>query len=313
MNVLSLFDGISTGLVVLKELGIEVDNYFASEIKKDAISVSKANHPEIIHLGDIKSIKASDLPKIDLIIGGSPCQDFSGANRKREGLEGTKSGLFYEYVRLIEECDPKYFFLENVKMKKDQENIISDILNVRPININSKLFTAQLRNRFYWTNIPHSIDIPAESPSLSDILESGYTERLKSRALLESDSRPLSTPVKMFHRYFSTGFTTLIFKDKKHFLDCKEHYCNNFKSLSGAEIDTDSDVYNGVRYLSSLELERLQGMPEGYCDSVSRNSAAGLLGDGWTVPVIKELFKGLVQGNQTKKPYLLFDTDIYNK
>ena len=295
MNVLSLFDGISTGLVVLKSLGIKVDSYFASEVKEEAIVVSKANHPEIIHLGDINNIKSVDLPKIDLIIGGSPCQDFSGANRNRKGLKGSKSGLFYEYVRLLEECKPKYFFLENVKMKKDQEDIISDILGVSPLNINSKLFTAQLRNRFYWTNIPHNINIPKESDSLANILESGYTERLKSRALLESDSRPLTTPVKMFHRHYAKGFTTLIFKNEQHYLDCKSHYNENFKGLPGSEITTDVDIYDGVRYLSTVELERLQGMPEGYCNSVSRNDAAGLLGDGWTVPVIKELFKELVE------------------
>ena len=155
MNVLSLFDGISCGRIALERVGIKVDKYFASEIKDIAIKVTQTNYPDTIQIGDVTKIDATTLPKIDLLIGGSPCQNFSIANlNSRDGLEGDKSSLFYQYLRLLREVKPKYFLLENVKMKKDQEAIISELLGVKPILINSNLVSAQSRPRLYWTNIP---------------------------------------------------------------------------------------------------------------------------------------------------------------
>jgi len=116
LNVLSLFDGMSCGQIALQKAGIKVNKYFASEIKKHAIKVTQHNFPNTIQLGSVLDVKASDLPKIDLLIGGSPCQDFSSANKEKLGLQGEKSGLFYEYLRLLKECEPKYFLLENVAM-----------------------------------------------------------------------------------------------------------------------------------------------------------------------------------------------------
>jgi len=153
MNVLSLFDGMSCGQIALKKAGIEVNNYFASEIKKHAIETTQMHFPGTIQLGNVLKIKGSELPKIDLLIGGSPCQDFSVANKERLGLKGKKSSLFFEYMRLLNEVKPKWFFLENVAMDDYSYHFISNQLGVYPVNINSEKVSAAYRNRFYWTNI----------------------------------------------------------------------------------------------------------------------------------------------------------------
>lgn len=305
MNVLSLFDGMSCGQIALERTGVKVDNYFASEIKEHAIEVTKDNFPNTIHLGDVRGVVQKDLPKIDLLIGGSPCQDFSQANKERLGLLGNKSSLFYEYLRLLEECKPKYFLLENVEMEESDYGKISEMLGTFPVKINSSLVSPQLRERVYWTNIGDyfhdlvgfrhcDIQQPKDLKiELSSILENGYTDRKKARCLLEGDSRPNATPVKMFHRYYSSGFTTLIFKSKKHYQDCKKYYEENFKGLSADEIECTSDVFDGLRYLTQSELEKCQTVPKGYTRTLTRNGAASVLGDGWTVDVIAHIFKGL--------------------
>lgn len=296
MNVLSLFDGISAGRVALDRAGIKVDKYYASEIKEHAIKVTQKNYPDTIQIGDVTKVKAEDLPKIDILIGGSPCQDFSQANKERKGYEGAKSSLFFEYVRLLRECNPKYFLLENVRMKKEHEDFISNMLRVKPIAINSSLVSAQLRHRLYWTNISNITQPEDKNIKLNDILENGFSDREKARALLESDSRSLTTPIKMAHRYFNTGFTTLIFKDKEHYMNIKKHFDANFKGKSAKEIDIlsknmDLSIYDGVRYMTKSEREKCQTMPEKYTEILSDNEAACVLGDGWTVDVIAHIFK----------------------
>lgn len=305
MNVLSLFDGMSCGQIALNKAGIKYDNYFASEIKPHAIKVTQHNYPNTIQLGDVRQLKAEDLPKIDLLIGGSPCQDFSQANKERLGLDGLKSGLFYEYIRILKETKPTYFLLENVAMDEISYRTISEMLGTFPVDINSELVSPQLRQRSYWTNIGpgytdlfggRTCSIPQPKNKFikfQDILEYGYTDRDKARALLESDSRPLSTPVKMYHRYASSGFTTLIFKSKSHFEECQKYYNDNFNGLSAEEIQCDSKLFDGVRYMTQTELERCQTVPEGYTALLPRNDAACLLGDGWTVDVIAYIFSYL--------------------
>lgn len=299
INVLSLFDGMSCGQIALEKAGVKIDKYFASEIKDDGIKVTQHNYPNTIQLGSVTELKGETLPQIDILIGGSPCQNLSMAMIKehRKGLEGDKSGLFYEYYRLFKETNPKYFLLENVGgMDKKDKEIITELLGVEPIKINSKLLSGQLRNRLYWTNVPNVKQPEDKGINLNDILEYGWSDREKSRCLLESDSRPPTTPLKMFHRYFSTGFTTLIFKSKQHYEDCVSHYNENFKGMSAKEIDQTgiiSEVYNGVRYLNQNELEKLQTVPEGYTKLLSRNQAAGLLGDGWTVDVIAHILENI--------------------
>jgi DNA (cytosine-5)-methyltransferase 3A len=170
MNVLSLFDGMSCGRIALDRLGIKVDNYYASEIDKYAIQVSQANYPDIIQVGDVTELDTSTLPKIDLIMGGSPCQGFSFAG-KQLAFDDPRSALFFEFVRCVKELKPKYFLLENVRMKKEYLDVISEYMGVEPICINSALLSAQNRVRFYWTNIPGIEQPEQRGIVLRDILE----------------------------------------------------------------------------------------------------------------------------------------------
>ena len=296
MNVLSLFDGISCGQIALERVGIKVDKYYASEIKDIAIKVTQSHYPNTIQLGDVRDIKAEDLPRIDLLIGGSPCQDFSIANRNKDGLEGEKSGLFFQYLRLLQEVKPKYFLLENVAMKKVDRDRISEMLGVEPILINSNLVSAQNRKRLYWTNIPN-VTLPEDKHILlQDILEDGYSPLEKGRCLLVSDSRPLRTPVKMYHRSHQLSFNTVVFKDEQHYQDCYNYFHEHFWGLPASQITTDSKVFDGIRYLTKKEKERMQTMPEGYCDSLTWNECADVLGDGWTVDVIAHIFSFIPDG-----------------
>jgi len=174
MNVLSLFDGMSCGQIALNRLGIKYNNYYAAEIDKYAIEVTKKNYPNTIHLGDVTKVKATDLEPIDLLMGGSPCQGFSFAG-KQLNFDDPRSALFFEFVRLLKECKPQYFLLENVRMKKIYQDVITEHLGVEPIMINSSLLSAQNRLRLYWTNIPN-ITIPEDKGLiLKDILEYNQT------------------------------------------------------------------------------------------------------------------------------------------
>lgn len=187
MIVLSLFDGISCGRVALQRAGIKVDRYLASEVDKYAIKITQKNFPNTEQLGDVKNVWAKNLPKIDLLIGGSPCQDLSIAKAGRKGLDGERSGLFWHYVRLLRTCKPKYFLLENVEsMSKDNKQKITEVLGVEPIMINSALVSAQQRKRLYWTNIPNITQPEDKGLVLEDILENGLPYESKAKALTVS-------------------------------------------------------------------------------------------------------------------------------
>ena len=185
MNVLSLFDGMSCGQIALNRAGIPYEKYYASEIDKHAIKVAQHNYPDTIQLGSVIDVKGADLPKIDLLIGGSPCQGFSFAG-KQLNFDDPRSKLFFEFVRLLKECKPKYFLLENVKMKKEYQDVITEHLGVEPIEINSNLLSAQNRRRIYWTNIPGVTipndkgillkDIVHENESIDTALSGNYAE-----------------------------------------------------------------------------------------------------------------------------------------
>ena len=289
MKVLSLCDGMSCGHIALDRVGVTVDKYFAAEIKEIGIKVTKYNYPDTIHIGDVNKVWYKDgllhtecgdfETDIDLVIFGSPCQTFSVAMKKdlRVGLENKeKSGLFLECYRILKEVNPKYFLMENVaRMKRDDMDFITGLMGVEPIRINSKLVSAQLRDRLYWTNIPNVTMPQDKGIILQDILTSGYADREKARALLVSDSRPLTTKERMIHRYRSTGFTTLVWEQQ-----------GNDES---------------VRYMNQTELERCQTVPEGYTECLTRNEAADVLGDGWTVDVIAHIFTGLKERNGEKQ------------
>jgi len=267
MIVLSLFDGISCGQQALKELGIDINMYLSSEIDENAIKVTQFNHPDTIQIGDVRLLSSNTLPKIDLLIGGSPCQGFSFAG-KQLNFEDERSMLFFEYVRLLKECNPKYFLLENVKMKQEYEDIISEFLGVKPIKINSALVSGQLRSRLYWTNIPNIKQPEDKGIKLDDIIESGYVDRDKSLCLLEGYSRPNTNIEKLYRRYKDKSFMQIVYMDAP---------------MSG----------KNIRVLTQMEMERLQTLPVGYTQVLKRNDAASCLGNGWTVEVIKHIFKNM--------------------
>ncbi len=302
MNVLSLFDGMSCGQIALDKLGVKVDKYFASEIDKYAIKVAKANYPDTIHLGDVRDVKASDLPEIDLLIGGSPCQGFSFAG-KHLNFDDPRSALFFEYVRLLKELKPKYFLLENVRMKQDSQDIISEYLGVQPVAVNSNLVSAQNRYRLYWTNIP--FDIPSDKGIvLKDILEHGVTDREKSHCIDANYFKGGN-----LKSYFEKHRRQLVFSDEGlcHIgdADLKGHGYNrrvyhpdgkspSLCAASGGNLEpkiiADSTSW---RKLTPIECERLQTVPDNYTNHVSNTQRYRMLGNGWTVDVITNILKGL--------------------
>jgi len=178
MNVLSLFDGMSCGQLALDQLGVNVDKYYAAEIDKYAMQIAKKNYPKTIHIGDVTKVKGDDLPNIDLLMGGSPCQGFSFAG-KQLNFDDPRSALFFEFVRLLKETKPKYFLLENVRMKQEYQDVISEHLGVKPIMINSALVSAQNRVRLYWTNIPNVEQPEDKGIVLKDILEAFVGDPVK--------------------------------------------------------------------------------------------------------------------------------------
>ncbi len=216
MNVLSLFDGMSCGMIALDRLGIKVDNYYASEIDKYAMQVSAANYPEIIQVGDITKLDLSTLPKIDLVMGGSPCQGFSLAG-KQLAFDDPRSMLFFEFVKCVKELNPKYFLLENVRMKKEYLDIISEYMGVEPIFINSSLVSAQSRQRYYWTNIPNVEQPEERGIVLRDILE----DQPKPSNLISNKPQRVGTYVEQV-------------KVRKHEVDTPnlQHLLRVFKSQS---------------------------------------------------------------------------------
>jgi len=196
-NVLSVFDGMGCGRVALDELNIPVKNYFASEIDPYAMTVAANNYLDIIHVGDVTKVDGYLLPKIDLLIGGSPCQGFSFAG-KQLNFEDPRSKLFFEFVRLLKECKPKFFFLENVRMKKEYQDVISKYLGVEPVLLNSAVVSAQNRQRLYWTNIPGYTPPEDRGILLKDIVhEHCPADREKSNCI--TANYPKLTKKNFFH------------------------------------------------------------------------------------------------------------------
>ena len=280
--VLSLFDGMSCGQIALNRASISYGKYYASEIDKHAIKVTQHNFHNTIQIGDITQVKGEDLPKIDLLIGGSPCQSFSNAGNG-SGFEG-KSGLFYEYVRLLKECKPKYFLLENVKMKKEWQDIISSELGCEPIKINSNLVSAQNRERLYWTNI-HIPELKDKGVFIEDILDENFDEKywLKERnteLLLKKvniDNAPNIACIDVYNKKVKT--------DRKCPTLTLPHH-NSIRLLQNGKI----------RKLTPNECEKIQTVPLNYTDcEISDIHRYSMLGNGWTVDVIAHIFGGLHQ------------------
>jgi len=281
-NVLSLFDGISCGQIALNKAGIKYDNYFASEIEKESIKVTQHNYSNTIQLGDVNNIKGSELSKISLLIGGSPCQSFSPAISSNTGFDG-KSKLFFEFIRLMKEVQPKYFLLENVEMKKEWEKVITDLMGDEPIAINSERFSAQSRPRLYWTNIPFERILPNNKQVLQDILQN------------EVDEKYFYSQDYTFHGYDKVVCATLNIKghDILKRVNSPNHKCQTLTAVCGGNQQKKVLLNNRVRKLTPLEYERLQTVPDNYTNIVSDGARYKSLGNGWTVDVISHIFSGL--------------------
>ena len=393
MNVLSLFDGMSCGQIALNQLGIKVDKYYASEIDKYAITIAKKNFPNTIHLGDVTTVKAEDLEPIDLLIGGSPCQGFSFAGRQLN-FDDPRSALFFEFVRLLKECKPKYFLLENVRMKQQYQDVITEHLGVKPIMINSALVSAQNRVRLYWTNIPNITQPQDKGLILKDILENledvdplKDTER-NQRHCKEVDEKSLCMTSTMYKGAGNNGMTLVPIKNPERIKERTTYYqfdvsgkgynsqqdrvrkldkpsgtlaaqaasipkilCGAFRGRyydhegkrtdhkesvagkttqhleirddektntlttvqkdnvlvreksktvrTGGRGSYDRHEWDSVgnkgtelyyRKLTPTECERLQTVPDGYTEGVSNTQRYKMLGNGWTVEVIKHIF-----------------------
>jgi DNA (cytosine-5)-methyltransferase 3A len=261
MNVLSLFDGISCGQVALNRAQVPYENYYASEIDSYAIKITQKNYSNTIQLGDIATVESKNLPNIDLLIGGSPCQGFSFAG-KQLNFNDSRSKLFFEYVRLLKELKPKYFLLENVRMQKPFSDAISNLLGVPAIEINSKLVSAQNRPRLYWTNIPFS-PIIDQNIHLSSIVGSYSGIFVLPRGANRGG-------IKSYNGK-SPCITT-------------SSWQHNFKLVQDGEI----------RMFTPNEVEQLQNLSINYTEGVSDNQRYKMLGNGWTVNVIAHIFSGLV-------------------
>ena len=272
--VLSVFDGMSCGQLALQRAGIEYKEYYASEIDKHAISVTQHNFPNTKQLGSITELKTENLPIIDLFIGGSPCQSFSSFGNGK-GFDG-KSGLFWEYVRVLKELRFKNpnikFILENVNMKKEWCDIISNELGVEPIAFNSNLVSAQNKDRLYWTNI--NFIVPGDKNILfNDILE--------------------NLPFRKIPKCFYKNWGDKMRIDKGlNWVKNKKANCLTTKNCHTNQYLLNEDK-SLCRLLTANEFEKLQTVPLNYTNIVSNTERFKMLGNGWTVDVIAHIFNGL--------------------
>ena len=333
MNVLSLFNGMNTGRQALENVGIKVNKYYSSEIKPYAIELTQHHFPDTIQVGDVTKWKEWDIDwkSIDLVLSGSPCQDLSSAG-KRAGINGKKSSLFFTFVDIlnhIKKLNPKVLFLqENVgSARKEDIGVMSRALGVYPVRINSSLVTAQLRDRYYWSNIrtredgmfgdivtdiPHPKD---KGIMFKDIITDGFVDRDKSMALLESISRVGKDQFGMKSRekfgvsliYLDNNELRVKTNTKQGYDVVTENDCIDLsfptsttrrgrvtKGKSPCLMESNNNLYSYkdgiVRTVNKIEMCRLQGFPDDYCDILSTRKAGSLLGDGWTLPIIEHIF-----------------------
>jgi len=341
MNVLSLFDGMSGGQLALQKAGLRVDKYYSCEIDEYAQSVTRYNFPGTIFLGDVTKVDFSKLENIDLVCFGSPCQDVSFSG-KGAGLEGSRSRLFYKAVEAIKICNPEYFFMENVKMKQEYQDIISDLLGVQPIFINSADFSAQNRQRLYWTNID-ILPYDTKQVNINDIIEDQNNSVIGSAVrgryldgkvvqhleLRKDDKLNAITTVRKDYLlaykdiketnvsdnfYYSPKMLAWIDrhgkrKNKKLRIQSDNDKvqmieASHFKGCSSQRFFGIEDV-KGLRYITPLECERAQTVPDNYTSKgirdgkevkISNTQRYKMLGNGWTIDVIAHIFKSLRKG-----------------
>ena len=320
---MGLFNGMNTGRQALYNLGFKVDKYYSSELKSYAIELTNYHFSDTLEMGDIMNWKNwnIDWKSIDLVLSGSPCKDLSGAGN-RAGIYGENSGLFWIFIDILEhikKLNPNViFFQENVgSASKLDIGIMSRALGVYPCRINSELVTAQLRDRYYWSNMKTKqsmfdrvTDIPPPKDCkilLSDIIEHGYSDREKARAILESENRLNTDMDKMYKRYKDKGFGNVIYQinpskesggkqpyqQNRIYADYGKTTCLTESQAAQQKIAFEYKGVFKIRPLTKRELCVLQGFPFNYCEILSRNDAASLLGDGWTLPIIEHCFQYL--------------------
>ena len=339
MNILSLFNGMNTGRQALENVGIKVNKYYSSEIKPYAIQLTQHHFPDTIQVGDVTKWKEWDIDweSIDLVLSGSPCQDLSAAG-KRAGINGKKSSLFFVFIEILEHIkslNPKVLFLqENVgSASKLDVGIMSRALGVYPVRINSSLVTAQLRDRYYWSNIKTKetmFDVVTDIPQpkdkgimFKDILTSWVTDKDKHTCLnTGSGNTEKSSERYLKHRNETTGMLTLIYEHNnelrvktntiKGFDVVTENDCIDLsfptsttrrgrvtKGKSPCLMESSNNLYSYkdgiVRTVNKVEMCRLQGFPDNYCDILTTAKAGSLLGDGWTLPIIEHIFSYIVE------------------
>lgn len=319
MNILSLFDGISCGRVALDRANIPVNTYYASEIDKNAIKVSEKNYPDIVRLGDVRTIHTIDA-RIDLLIGGSPCQDLSIAKKDRQGLEGNRSSLFWEYVRIKELVNPRYFILENVaSMPKKDKDIITKALGVEPVLFNASLVSAQSRKRLFWTNI--AFILPEDrNIKLKDILQPDA--EVDERFEIKSAITFLPNPKQ--HEFIQVGYAGAKNSSKVGGQALRVYTDEGKATTSGVGLykighiepnvqgnrvyDTEGKAItlsansgglgrhtglyqteDKIRKLTPIECERLQGLPDNYTEGIAMTNRYKCLGNAFNVDVITHI------------------------
>lgn len=327
---LSLFDGMSCGQLALQRAGIKVDYYLASEVDKATISIATKNWPDMVHLGDVRDVDGTKMVSPFILMGGSPCQSFSFAGKRNgmsteQGEEITtlerylelkaegfafsgQSYLFWEYVRILREVRPKYFLLENVRMVKKWEEVITGILGVEPITINSKLVSAQNRKRLYWTNIPEVTQPKDKGILLKDIVFSDsnpticyHTNKSGTRSPHFEKSCALRATASANYQLLVLSENALRYMDKEvsggrthwdfsHHSDVRKDKSQTVVAnfLKGVHYNVLRDR-NCVRKFHPIECERLQTVPEGYTEGVANTQRYKMLGNGWTVDVIAHI------------------------
>ena len=344
MKVLSLFDGMSCGRIALDQLGIPVETYYASEVDKYAIQVSQANYPDIIQVGDICDLDPKDYMDVDLMLAGSPCQGFSFAG-KQLAFDDPRSALFFEFIRLLKAIKPKYFLLENVRMKKEFLQVISEQVSacypeitfgIEPLFINSSLFSAQSRQRYYWTNIPNIKQPEDRGIVLRDILETEpenftkmsdkFVKRNGDRNCMINQNKEKASNLSAMEYVkngrqgdylacYDNGKPLVVggaFRGRAYDKDGKrmdkdgKSVANQTKQMLELRKDNKSNAITTVgkdsvvanedftwRKLTPLECERLQTVPDNYTNHVSNTQRYKMLGNGWTIEVIKHIFKNM--------------------